>query len=377
MAATLRAGSSPDSKLSRHRHAGHDRTPMEGNRRRDSYSRRPRSREQSARRSPQRQLHKWASQFPSSVTSPNTSTPSLLLVDPPRSFTMERTPSGNSIISDDTYESLHNNTLRPCSDDEAASRVKYHIRRHPPHGKHERILRRLIEGNGPIDRSDVEALDSALTAADVLFFDSQLKGRVRWDWSHPDEPRYENELIGTTAIRDAQQGGFETLIVLSDPILNNPDYDRQLLLSAFLHELIHCYLFILCGFDARVKGGHTKGFHDIAEIIDTWVGSGYLRLCNMKANLNHFRNNAHLRTTDPGLEMPARHTKHAHDGCNQSPRPHGEQHFPEAFPMASAGMYDPRVSRHSHEGCNQSPAPYRNQLEEMGVLRPVEKGSYF
>lgn len=248
---------------------------------------------------------------------------------------MERTPSGNSIISDNTYEPWHNNTLPTYTDEQAAGRVKYHIRRLQPHGTHERILRRLIESREPIEKDDRDALDSALTAADVLFFDGVLKGRVRWDWSHPSQPRYKTELIGTTALRPAQQGGYETLIVLSDPILNNPDYDRRLLLSAFLHELIHCYLFILCGFEARMKGGHTDGFHDIAGIIDKWVGPGYLRLCNMKANLNHFRNDPVLRTMDPRLE------RHAHDGCNHSPRPHGEQ-LEEIVVLRSAGI-DPYV----------------------------------
>lgn len=244
---------------------------------------------------------------------------------------MERTPSGNSIISDNSYEPWHNDTLT-CSDEEAAGRVKSHFRRLPAHGTHERILRRLIESREPIDK---DALDSILTASDSVFFGGVLSGRVRWDWSHPSQPRYEKfktELIGTTALRKAQQGGFETLIVLSDPILNNPDYDRRLLLSAFLHELIHCYLFILCGLDARKKGGHTDGFHVIAAIIDKWVSPGYLRLCNMKANLNHFRKDAVLRIMDPRLE------RHQHEGCNQSPRPHGEQ-LEELVHIRSAEIY--------------------------------------
>jgi hypothetical protein len=325
MAASLRVGSNPDSKPSRR---GYDR--IESSRRRDSWSRRPRSREQSARRSPHSQLQQ-RSPMPSPMSTPNTSTPSLISTEPPRSFAMERTPSGNSIISDNSYEPWHNDTLT-CSDEEAAGRVKSHFRRLPAHGTHERILRRLIESREPIDK---DALDSILTASDSVFFGGVLSGRVRWDWSHPSQPRYEKfktELIGTTALRKAQQGGFETLIVLSDPILNNPDYDRRLLLSAFLHELIHCYLFILCGLDARKKGGHTDGFHVIAAIIDKWVSPGYLRLCNMKANLNHFRKDAVLRIMDPRLE------RHKHEGCNQSPRPHGEQ-LEELVHIRSAEIY--------------------------------------
>jgi hypothetical protein len=245
---------------------------------------------------------------------------------------MERTPSGNSIISDKTYEPLHNYTLT-FSDEEAAGRVKSHFRRLPPHGKYERILRNLVESRGSIDK---DALDGILTAADSVFFGGVLAGRVRWDWSHPSQQRYETELIGTTALRPAAQGGYETLIVLSDPILNNPNYDRRLILSVFLHELIHCYLFILCGFDARMKGGHTAGFHAIAGVIDKWVGPGYLRLCNMKANLNHFRSDPPARILDPRLEGLSRHT---HDGCNQSPRPNME-HLEDVIVVRSSGYDD-------------------------------------
>jgi hypothetical protein len=321
MAASLRASSSADSKpVSRQRHGGHDRQAIECSRRRDSWSRRSkpeRHREQSSRRSPPRQIQQRTSQLQSPMSTPNSSTPSLNASLEPRSFAMERTPSGESIISDNTYEPWHNYTLT-CSDEEAAGRVKSHRRRLPPHGIHERILRNLIVSGGPIDK---DVLDSILTAADSVFFGGVLSGRVRWDWSDPSQQRYETELIGTTALRPAAQGGYETLIVLSDPILNNPDYDRRLILSVFLHELIHCYLFILCGFEARWKGGHTAGFHAIAGVIDKWVGHGYLRLCNMKANLNHFRSDPPARIADPRLEGLSRHN---HDGCNQSPRPNME-----------------------------------------------------
>jgi SprT-like family len=239
---------------------------------------------------------------------------------------MERTPSGNSIISDNTFEPQHNNTLT-CRDEEAARMVEFHFRRLPPHGKHERILRNIIERRDPLDNN---ALDGIITSADSVFFDGALRGRVRWEWSS--QERYMTDLIGTTALRPAVQGsGFETLIVLSEPILTHPDYDRRLLLSAFLHELVHCYLFIRCGFDAREKGGHTPGFHHIAGIIDKWAGGGYLRLCNMKANLNHFLKDRSNPVVDPRLE---------------------------AF----------REDRHSHEGCNQSPMPERDILEDPGVM---------
>lgn len=230
---------------------------------------------------------------------------------------MERTPSGNSIISDHTYEPRHNNTLTPAADEDAARWVQSHFRQRPPHGKQERYLRNLIDSQEPIDN---DALDSIRTAVDSVFFNGVLSGRVVWEWSHQSDERYKTELIGTTALRpDSARGGYETLIVLSKPILTDPAYDRRLALSAFIHELIHCYLFILCGFDARMKGGHTDGFHAIAEIIDRWVGADNLRLCNMKANLNHFRRDR-TRMQDPRMDV-IRDEWHSHEGCNQSPQP--------------------------------------------------------
>jgi hypothetical protein len=251
------------------------------------------------------------------MTTPSSSTISLNApVEHTGGFEMERTPSG-TIISDKTFEPRHNNNTLICSDEEAACRVKRHFRRLPPHGKHERILRTLIESRVLIDK---DALDSILIGADTVFFDGALAGRVRWEWSNSSQPCYETELIGTTALRPASQGGFETLIVLSEPILCHSGFDQRLLLSAFLHELVHCYLFISCGFEARDKGGHTEGFHRIAGIIDDWVGGGYLQLCNMKANLNFFRTGRLMRVMDPCIEG-LREGRHSHEGCNQSPRP--------------------------------------------------------
>ena len=244
---------------------------------------------------------------------------------------MERTSSGNSIVSDALYEhqASSNNTLT-ARDDDAVRRVIYSFNNFPSHRKHERILRKLIRRDHPLDDSiiDDDSLLSIVNSANAVFFDGVLSGRVQFEWS--DQSRYHNELIGTTALRPRANGdGFETLIVLSKPILRNPMYDRRLLLSAFLHELIHCYLFIMCGFEARRERGHTKGFHAIAEIIDNWVGPGYLSLCNMKANLNHFRKD--VPVLDPRVEMSfpgslpiRRHLHghgHGHEGCNQSPRP--------------------------------------------------------
>jgi len=249
---------------------------------------------------------------------------------------MERTPSGNAIISTSTFEPRHSNTLT-YGDSEAACRVESHFQRRPRYGKHERILRDLIDNR---DDLDDHALESILIACDTLFFGGALRGRIKWEWSHPSQPRYQTELIGTTALRPASQGGFETLIVLSHPILRESGYDRRLLLSAFLHELVHAYLFISCGFDARYRGGHTNGFHDILLIIEEWVGHGHLKLCNMRADLNHFRIDLPPRQSDPRLEW-----------------------FPD--------------ERHSHEGCNQSPRPEINHLEELGMVRNARANGYF
>jgi hypothetical protein len=233
---------------------------------------------------------------------------------------MERTLSGTSIISDMSFELRHSNTFT-CRDEEAALRVEAHFNNLSPHDQYEQQLRSLIRSliKSPLPVEDV-ALNNILDLADLVFFGSKLSGRVRWEWSHPSQKRFETELIGTTALRFAAQGGYETLIVLSEPILKHPDYDRRLLLSAFLHELVHCYLFIQCGFNAKSHGGHTHGFHTIVNIIDRWAGSGCLRLCEMKANLNHFLN-------DRGRAIDAKREalqSHRHDGCNQSPGPQRE-----------------------------------------------------
>jgi hypothetical protein len=116
---------------------------------------------------------------------------------------------------------------------------------------------------------------------------------VTWDWSHSAPSRYDSRVIGTTALRRAaaHTRGFETLVVLSSTILRDPRYSRRLLISTFLHELIHCYLFICCGFRARGCGGHTEGFREIAAVVDEWVGEGGggLFLTRVEADLELFR----------------------------------------------------------------------------------------
>ena len=173
---------------------------------------------------------------------------------------------------------------------------------------------------------DDAVLTSILIAANRLFFGGRLSGRVKWDWSHPEVDRYESSIIGTTAFRRMavwgdscasaaathrggerieqlhhhhhhhQQkqrlmyDGFETLIVLSRPILQSASYSRHLVISTFLHELIHCFLFVCCGPSARRDGGHTRAFRRIAEAIDRWAGVGVLHLGEMEADLERFRN---------------------------------------------------------------------------------------
>ncbi|KAL4730160.1 hypothetical protein ACLX1H_002192 [Fusarium chlamydosporum] len=206
------------------------------------------------------------------------------------SCAMERTASGLSIKSDNAQPSLA--SLSPRDDDkdlglikdlDAARLVRDHVansgfsssNRRRPRGadsRHGRILRTLIN---PKSRTaefplDDNALRSIFSAANELFFCNRLAGRVAWDWSHPASAQYQAHIVGTTAVRRSSDGGFETLIVLSSPILQDTKYNRRLLISTFLHEMIHSYLFVVCGLDARNEGGHTQGFRQIADTIDRW-----------------------------------------------------------------------------------------------------------
>jgi hypothetical protein len=189
-------------------------------------------------------------------------------------------------------ESRSRRNTRPISDKDAAMEMERCFRRRFKR-RHDhltgRILRDLINRRAILDD---ESLNNLLHAADKIFFDGKLSGRVRWQWSLPDQERYTTELLGTTALRDAPPnvGGFETLIVLSKPLLQNRRYDRDLLLSAFLHELVHCYLFIRCGINHAMHDGHTEGFQKIARLINNWIGNHRLHLCHMRANLNLFQN---------------------------------------------------------------------------------------
>lgn len=288
----------------------------------ESRSRRGHDEQQHMSRTPQRQIV-WSHPAPMSIAS--SSTPSLhASPEQPRSILMERTRSGNSIISDTPFEQQQQHNTLTIRDREAARKVLDHMDRGYYSRNHEDILKGLIKRADPNGDLDDNALAGILTTADSVFFAGTLSGRVQWEWSSQD--RYRTELIGTTALRRcSDRDGFETLIVLSEPILRNSNYDRRLLLSAFLHELIHCYLFIKCGFEARMQGGHTDGFHTIARAIHRWIGEwhpGYLDLCNMKANLDHFdKRRPPMQFVDPRIDVFRDEGRHGHEFCNQSPRP--------------------------------------------------------
>lgn len=219
---------------------------------------------------------------------------------------MEKTLRGLSISSDTEYDSyVEDGGVLP--DDKAARKVEFHLavyRQRNRNSQHERILKSLIcpKFAGAEFEIDDVALQGIFYAANELFFYGKLKGRVTWDWSDHTSSKYQSKIIGTTALRKAPNiGGYETLIVLSHPILKNKKYNRRLLISTFLHELIHSYLFICCGFRARHRGGHTEGFRRIARQIDKWIGPQILYLCNMEADLDDFL------AAESGADQPSHH----------------------------------------------------------------------
>ncbi|UNI23576.1 hypothetical protein JDV02_009388 [Purpureocillium takamizusanense] len=235
---------------------------------------------------------------------------------PMAAMPMERTESGLSISSSASAGDSLSDTDFPLppgvtllSDHSAAQLVRSHIasfRRRFPDSQHERILRALISPrtrgtDWPLDN---DALRSIFSAANELFFASRLTRRVTWDWSHPDWGQYESHIVGTTAVRPcARLGGWETLIVLSSPILRDTKYNRRLLISTFLHEMIHSFMFVMCGLKAREAGGHTYGFRQIAAIIDEWAGREYLRMSDMEADLERFRGDVSSNTDEVGTSQ--------------------------------------------------------------------------
>lgn len=174
--------------------------------------------------------------------------------------------------------------------------------------QHERILKSIISPKALSAEFEIddEALQGIFYAANEIFFRGSLKGRVTWTWDEVD--RLATNLIGTTAWRDAPDGhGYETLIVLSKQILKNKKYNRRLLIATFIHELIHSYLFVYCGYHPDDCGGHTSGFKRIAKLINHWVGEeNLLQLHKMEAELSDFEMNA----TDAALPQ-----NHVSGGC--------------------------------------------------------------
>lgn len=262
---------------------------------------------------------------------------------------MERTHSGRTILTEpDLLHPSSSTTPNPATspdfqatdDNDAAARVEQHLLASARGSarRHERILRTLINprggggggGGGAANNAttgrgggdfklDNAALESIFSAADALFFQNRLSRRVQWEWSlgpvhlaGSQAQQGSSRIIGTTALRQAGDGGYETLIVLSSPILTDTKYNRRLLISTFLHELIHSYLFVWCGFKARHCGGHTRGFRRIAEAIDRWEGRGSLRLGDVEADLEHFREEQPLRRgeMDAGEHPPICHHQH-------------------------------------------------------------------
>ncbi|KAH8204025.1 hypothetical protein TruAng_001836 [Truncatella angustata] len=208
---------------------------------------------------------------------------------------VERTSSGLSLAPEDDDNEARSGYSDMKKDEQAANRVESHFAHYHKRArdsKAERILKSLISPKSSPGKEfeiDGAALNNIFRATNEIFFFGSLRNRVKWDWSDGSNERYHTQIIGTTALRAAKDGGYETLIVLSHRYLKDRRYNRRLLISTFIHELIHSYLFIRCGFKAKRFGGHTVGFHQIAKLIDEWAGPDTLFLSNMEADLDDFR----------------------------------------------------------------------------------------
>ncbi|XXH03082.1 hypothetical protein Hte_009472 [Hypoxylon texense] len=208
-----------------------------------------------------------------------------------------RTLSDRPDMNHPTYaakDNDHDKAADLVEDDLADSRRRSRL------SQHERILRSLICPKSLMAEFDIDdvALQGIFYAVNEIFFGGVLKGRVAWAWR--DLPSC---LIGTTALRKSPlASGYETLIFLSRRILKDKKYNRRLLISTFIHELIHSYLFVLCGFQSRECGGHTNGFQRIAIIIDEWAGKGLLYLSNMEAELRDFETKSTVLPQDPTFD---------------------------------------------------------------------------
>ncbi|KAL2210489.1 hypothetical protein CC79DRAFT_1355180 [Sarocladium strictum] len=301
----------------------------------------------------------------------------------PLSAPMERTASGHSISSSDSPPPEESPSL--LSDLAAAQLVHKHLSTVNRHARHARILRALVYPKTS-SRSrefviDDDALESIFSAANDLFFANKLRSRVTWDWSHPDMAsagRYDRTIVGTTALRKRRgpRGGYETLIVLSSPILKDTKYNRRLLISTFLHEMIHSFLFVMCGRKAGKDGGHTEGFRKIAADIDAWVGRECLRLTDMEADLDRFMieeqcdQNAPCRGGGTGAVTYTELDSQYHEPqFQQQHHNHHEQRPPYQQRWYSDGHHDeietsPRYSSDSYGQHHHLPAPYAEHSGE-------------
>lgn len=149
--------------------------------------------------------------------------------------------------------------------------------------------------------SVIKSLDAILIAADTVFFCRRLNGHVTWRWSCESDHGFSTEFVGTTT--PLYSGDcVRAEIVLSKPLLQSGEYSSNLLLSAFLHELVHCYLFICCGAKAEENGGHTPAFQSIVSLIQSWLGNPRLQLCSMRADLDNFLPDAEDLEDDASCE---------------------------------------------------------------------------
>lgn len=173
-------------------------------------------------------------------------------------------------------------------DKEAASAVE-HCFKQRRETRLGRTLRKRLNHELDLGLSSIiQSLDAILDAADKIFFNRKLRNRVEWRWSSESDQGFANEFVGTTTPIYSEEFGTRAEIVLSKPLLQSGQYSSNLLLSAFLHELVHCYLFISCGPRAEEDGGHTPGFQRIVSLIQSWLDNPKLRLCSMRADLDNF-----------------------------------------------------------------------------------------
>ncbi|KAK2002926.1 hypothetical protein LX36DRAFT_677967 [Colletotrichum falcatum] len=294
---------------------------------------------------------------------------------------MERTASGLSISSDTNIYSAQNDDDLTLLDDDAAARLvedRLHLgRRRAKDTQHERILRSLIRPRSRDAEFSIDnaALESIFSAANEIFFHNSISQRVTWDWSHASSAQYKDHIIGTTALRRSKMGGFETLIVLSNPILKNKQYNRRLLISTFLHELIHSYLFIKCGVKARECGGHTAGFRRIAELIDLWAGSDNLHLRDMEADLDHFREDQEYFPADDMNSMNTAFRAvfpEVHENLGPNHHTHYEHQYHERSRYQSQERWDYCINDHrEYFPVSRASSPAEEDSEDAD---PLEEG---